>query len=237
MIIDTYYYMCFDKLPSTQTYLKNELKNGKAKHCDVISAISQTDGYGKYARPWIDRSENVAISILLKVDYEISLAPQINYVAGLAIIKTLQYFTKDLKFNLKWVNDVHINNYKIAGILCELIDNNVIVGIGVNLRSNENIISLNGKGLSDFDITVDREIFITKLLENFKHMYNQWEIMGFSMIQNMWSAHAKHVIGEAMTIKQAAGKEVHGLYQGIDEDGNLVLDVSGKRTTIYAGEL
>ena len=35
---------------------------------------------------------------------------------------------------MKWINDIHINDRKIAGVLCRCEDDYLSIGVGVNLN-------------------------------------------------------------------------------------------------------
>ena len=41
-----------------------------------------------------------------------------------------------LTAQIKWPNDVMLNRRKVAGILCELSDGAVVVGIGINVNQS-----------------------------------------------------------------------------------------------------
>ena len=56
-------------------------------------------------------------------------------MAGLATISAILHRLPSLPLNLKWPNDILLNDKKIAGILCEYIPGTgVIIGIGINLN-------------------------------------------------------------------------------------------------------
>jgi len=63
--------------------------------------------------------------------------PLITLMTGVAVHDTLESF--GIKPDIKWVNDVLVNEKKIAGILAETTETDdglaVVVGIGINLTS------------------------------------------------------------------------------------------------------
>ena len=58
--------------------------------------------------------------------------PQLALVAGVAVADALEHLT-DLSVQIKWPNDVMLRRQKVCGILAEVRDGAVVLGIGVNL--------------------------------------------------------------------------------------------------------
>ena len=62
-----------------------------------------------------------------------------DFMCAIAVFETLQE-TYKIQPDIKWANDVHVNDKKICGILAETSETNkglaVIVGIGINLNSS-----------------------------------------------------------------------------------------------------
>jgi BirA family biotin operon repressor/biotin-[acetyl-CoA-carboxylase] ligase len=77
-------------------------------------------------------------SIVLRPKIETKFLPLITLMAGVAVHASLQEL--DLKPDIKWVNDILVNQKKISGILAETSETDdglaVIVGIGVNLKTS-----------------------------------------------------------------------------------------------------
>jgi BirA family biotin operon repressor/biotin-[acetyl-CoA-carboxylase] ligase len=140
----------YDELPSTQSHARTEFEHGIAAHGDVIQALHQTAGRGRYeTRRWHDRpGENLLMSIILR-DVTPSIIEKMQFLAGLALLRALRLVIarSDSKFRperirLKWINDILIDNKKIAGILSDVIwsgsrPKGVIIGIGVNVNQAE----------------------------------------------------------------------------------------------------
>jgi biotin-(acetyl-CoA carboxylase) ligase len=61
---------------------------------------------------------------------------------ALAVAEAIESFSEDLKgrVRLKWINDIYVDNMKIAGVLCKASSTSSaheqVVGIGVNLNSS-----------------------------------------------------------------------------------------------------
>ena len=125
---------------STNTYLKNLLKEKPVKDLSFIWALSQTQGRGQQGAKWISEpGKNLTFSILKKFE---NLSSEyhflLNMEVSLAIFRALKkLYIPDLA--VKWANDILSSKKKICGILIEntLHKEQIsasIIGIGVNVN-------------------------------------------------------------------------------------------------------
>ncbi len=223
----------FDELESTQTYAKNELEAGRLSHFTVISAQNQTSGKGRNTKVWQSKKGDVTITIILPAT---SKDQQVSYVAGVALLESIRAFYPSLLPQLKWVNDVLIDEKKVCGILLEKVNNTLLVGIGVNLGEAPVSPDFNACSLKDYGRQIKAEEFISILLDKFKTKYNTWQQLGFSPIRNIWKKHC-YRFGERIKVGFADGTEVNGRFKDIDNDGMLILGIDDKERFIDAGEI
>ena len=125
---------------STNTYLKNLLKEKQVKDLSCIWALSQTQGRGQQGAKWISEpGKNLTFSVLKKFEnlpseYHFLL----NMEVSLAIFSALKkLYIPDLA--VKWANDILSSKKKICGILIEntLHKEQIsasIIGIGLNVN-------------------------------------------------------------------------------------------------------
>ena len=125
---------------STNTYLKNLLKEKQVKDLSCIWALSQTQGRGQQGAKWISEpGKNLTFSVLKKFEnlpseYHFLL----NMEVSLAIFRTLKkLYIPDLA--VKWANDILSSKKKICGILIENTlhkeqISSSIIGIGLNVN-------------------------------------------------------------------------------------------------------
>lgn len=125
---------------STNTYLKNLLKEKQVKDLSCIWALSQTQGRGQQGAKWISEpGKNLTFSILKKFE---NLSSEyhflLNMEVSLAIFRALKkLYIPDLA--VKWANDILSSKKKICGILIENTlhkeqISSSIIGIGVNVN-------------------------------------------------------------------------------------------------------
>ena len=125
---------------STNTYLKNLLKEKQVKDLSCIWALSQTQGRGQQGAKWISEpGKNLTFSVLKKFE---NLSSEyhflLNMEVSLAIFRALKkLYIPDLA--VKWANDILSSKKKICGILIEntLHKEQIsasIIGIGLNVN-------------------------------------------------------------------------------------------------------
>ena len=174
------------------------------------------------------------MSVVLSVD---GLAPEhvstLPLVAGFAVTKALLSLfpvPSSLSPLLKWPNDVWVEGKKIAGILCERNDDNVIVGIGVNVRQRVWPNELNGRATSLLQET-DKEFKITQVrnavLGQLGKWYGIWREKGFAAVYPEIAA-VDCLKGLKIAVRQtdADATPVVGVSGGIRLDGSLDVGAS-----------
>jgi BirA family transcriptional regulator, biotin operon repressor / biotin---[acetyl-CoA-carboxylase] ligase len=136
-------YFEFDEVQSTQSLAKDYVLNKEASTPFCIMANSQTDGIGRLERSWISPLGNLYASLVFDKTYFAS-PNHTPYYGALAIHLTLKNLININNKNtdslfIKWPNDIMLNNCKLCGILTQLIQKNIIIGIGVNITTTPHI--------------------------------------------------------------------------------------------------
>ncbi len=133
--------MQFQQLVVDQTTSTNQsLKELAPELADYSSlrARYQGGGRGRLGRTW---QAAPGSSLLLSVLTRPKTPALATLLAGLAVAEALEEAVKDapqnrerpLRVALKWPNDLLVDGLKIGGILAELLDARVVVGVGINL--------------------------------------------------------------------------------------------------------
>lgn len=129
----------YDRVDSTNALLKNQAQKG-ADEGTVIIADSQTKGRGRFVRKFHSpKNCGIYMSMLLKPDLPVENAVLITAAAATAVSKAVENISGK-STQIKWVNDILIENKKVCGILTEGGINLktggfdwAVVGIGVNV--------------------------------------------------------------------------------------------------------
>src|ERR1700726_1638626 len=115
----------FDHIGSTNAEAMARARGGERGPIWFVTS-EQTAGRGRRNRPWIARRGNLASSILEVIDVSPAVAATLGFAAGLAIETALKKVSieaslrsagsEDMKFSLKWPNDVLAGRRKLVGI-------------------------------------------------------------------------------------------------------------------------
>ena len=123
----------FSSVSSTNDVALENIEN--EEEFTIFLADNQTKGRGRNNREWYSPSnDNLYFSFILKPSLELKYFRLVPVLTGYSVMKTVEKFIKKGKIKLKWPNDVMVNGKKIAGILIEGKNKNLVVGIGINVN-------------------------------------------------------------------------------------------------------
>ncbi len=134
----------FPTLPSTNLFLKQYAQKTQSEGEKLSSGIcaiahEQTAGYGRMGRSWHSAAgTGFYFSLLLTPKLDAYYAPLLTLMVAIATAETIMVMDK-IHLDIKWPNDILLNEQKVAGILAEAVFegaalNYAIIGIGVNLQ-------------------------------------------------------------------------------------------------------
>lgn len=129
-----------DSVDSTQLELRRCLKEDPLmSHLSAVLAKNQSQGRGRGDHTWESLPGNLSASLLVRLD-EVNVELQKNLTwlplwVGVQVRGALIHLGLEASsLNLKWPNDLIWNRKeKLGGVLCEKSQNQVFVGIGINL--------------------------------------------------------------------------------------------------------
>lgn len=235
--------LTFDILDSTNTEALNRARLGADEGVCVV-ARQQTAGRGRYGRTWVsERDAGLYFSVLLRPIIKAHDLSLITLMAGIAVHDTLETF--DIDADIKWVNDVLINEKKIAGILADTTDTSdglaVIVGIGINLKSSSFPPDLVATATCIEDTTptiVTRDELIEVLM---RHLGNYYDMLqsenGPAMIVENWAQRSSYSSGKIVRVT-LENETVTGSTDGLESNGALRIKRSdGTVAIIQAGDV
>jgi BirA family biotin operon repressor/biotin-[acetyl-CoA-carboxylase] ligase len=229
----------YPRLTSTMAVARQAVRQGAAEGT-VVVANEQTAGKGRLKRLWLSPRGSIALSIILYPD--ISCLPYLMMLASLAVAHSIEAVT-GLKAQLKWPNDVLIDDKKICGILIEsdVRGNTVaytIIGIGINANfrlTDFSEISPYATSLADeLKREVSRVAVIRHLLVETEKLYlalpdgdpiyREWQDKLVTLGRNI---HVKS--GETL---------LKGIAESVASDGSLLLrHTDGSVTRVVAGDV
>lgn len=206
-----------------------------------VTALRQTAGRGRRGREWDSPPGNLYATLLTIEPCAPEAAPQLSFVAGLALHDAIveAALTLALRLTLKWPNDLLLDRRKLAGILVEgerVADGTFVaaIGIGVNCASHPAAPAYPATDLASAAITLTPLELLEGLARAMNGRIDQWRRDGFAAVRTDWLARS-FGIGEAMHVRTP--EEIEGRFAGIDAQGRLLLETALGVCTIAAGDL
>jgi BirA family transcriptional regulator, biotin operon repressor / biotin---[acetyl-CoA-carboxylase] ligase len=231
-----------DSIGSTNDEAKRLARAGAAERT-VLWALEQTAGRGRRGRAWASPRGNFYASLIMRPDCPAEHAPQLGFVAALAIGGALAELAPTLCTpSYKWPNDVLVNGRKIAGILLESEMTAsgklafLVVGVGVNLA-----VAPQGTEFPATSAAAERlgaiapAAMLEAFLRNFQYWEHCWRDIGFAPVGAAWRAAAASR-GEEIRVRLES-TTLFGRFVDIDDQGILLLDCAGECRRISAGEV
>src|SRR5882672_1767601 len=128
----------FDSIDSTNLEAMRQARVGAAEGLCIVSR-EQTRGRGRLDRSWQSpKDAGLYCSLVLRPQLEIGAWPLITLMAALAVSDAL-IKACNLRADIKWPNDLCVNERKLCGILAETVEARdgaaVVLGIGINLKA------------------------------------------------------------------------------------------------------
>lgn len=151
--------------------------------------------------------------------------PKLSYAVGVAVAETLISF--GIMPQIKWPNDVLVDDKKISGILIEYSQNFVIVGIGINIKTCPRIKEYKTTKTDNYVKNIDIKDVLNVLMKKM----DKWRSADFALVRERWMNMAIAL----NKIIQYHGKSVELI--GLNEDGALVLRDGSRYVLTYGDEI
>ena len=222
----------FPELKSTNIMAKEKTLHRAEEISEgtLIIAERQSAGKGRLGREWFSPAGGIWLSIILYPQLPPSYIPRITLMTAVAVVKAINICTQ-IESQIKWPNDILINEKKVCGILTEMsaeldIINWVVVGIGINANIDhrkfpedihENTISL--KEVLGKEVLRVRMVQI--FLQEFERYYESLKRREFSSILKEWKLYS-HTLGRKIRVDMGE-RIVTGEAVNINEEGALIL--------------
>jgi BirA family biotin operon repressor/biotin-[acetyl-CoA-carboxylase] ligase len=206
-----------------------------------VTARRQTAGRGRRGSTWVSPAGNLYATLLLTEPSEPAVAPQLSFVAALALHDAVAEVAPQLGsvLQVKWPNDLLLGAKKLAGILIEG-DNEpcfaVAIGIGVNCAAHPAESNHPATDLAEAGALVAPERLLTGLMAAMARRLAQWRAgAGFAAIRADWLKRAAG-LGRDIRVRLPEG-ELTGRFDGLDATGRLLLAGPDGIAAIAAGEV
>ena len=234
----------FKSVNSTNVVASKMAADGCAEGTIVVSDI-QTAGRGRLGRTFLSQKGGIYLSVVLRPTLSPTDVLFITVAAAVAAARAIENVSGK-KCDIKWVNDIYINNKKVCGILTEGAFNAeggldyAVLGIGINL--------FEPKDKFPKELPLADSVFHRKDIKIFKNRLKKRVIRDF--LENFFEFYTnidkKTFVAEYQQRSFLTGKEItytqngvvcSAVVEGIDENANLLVKSGEKVQTLSHGEI
>lgn len=207
---------------STNNYIKENTTTLDDR--TVVIAKNQTAGRGRFKRNFVSEAGGLYMSVLLK-NFSTEL---LTVCMGVSTADILCELGADVK--IKWVNDIYCEGKKICGILTEVVNNCVVIGLGVNIKHSESIpetaSSLEKLYGIDINTVTLGECIINKFFSYIDN-FNPTHIIG------RYRLYTAYMVGQHITYNSG-----EGIVTAVLDNGNLAIkNLTGDDIVLNSGEV
>ena len=234
----------YKEVASTNTVAKflsmNNIENGS-----VVISERQTKAKGRSGKSWESPLGGIWLSIILNPNVDYSKLPLITLATGVAVAKTLERIGVENP-EIKWPNDIIINDKKVCGILTEAVTKfntieNVIIGVGID--ANLNLADFPEElqnGTTTLQIELGRagneNLLIRMFLEEFEKIANLFIEEKYEDILKEWRKRS-YTIGKIVEVREPFNTYYDAYVLGIGKEGALVVEkIDGTLEKVISGE-
>lgn len=223
----------YQTVTSTQDLAKKYLAAKKQKVAAFI-AQEQTAGYGKRGRSFYSPAKTGIYLSLAFPNFQLKLehAGLLTLAIGVAVVNVLKTKFSSYDFRLKWVNDIYLNDKKVAGILTEKTKVGLVVGIGINISTvsfpkeiSDHVGSITSGNFAFNAISKQLVQAIVQATKTYQNTSFLDEYRQLFYLQN-----------KIVTLKLGQ-KTITGQVVKVDNQGRLVIDHQGELTSYSSGEV
>ena len=230
---------------STNLDAKDLAEKGEATGA-VAVADMQTAGRGRRGRGWVSPSgKDIYMSLMLRPQCRPDKASVLTLVMAVSVLEAVQELIPQT-CNIKWPNDIVINNRKVCGILTEMsaeLDgiHYVVIGAGINVNQEQMAKEIQDKATSLYIESgefIKRAKLVARVLHYFEENYTifekDWDFSGLVDKYN------RYLVNRNREVRVLDPKgEYDGIARGINEKGELIVERKSDKETVlvYAGEV
>jgi BirA family biotin operon repressor/biotin-[acetyl-CoA-carboxylase] ligase len=212
----------FDSVESTQRV---------ASSCEpgtIVLADRQLAGQGRHGHAWhSEPGSGIYCSLVL------APSPVLTLALGLATVEAIAQAT-GIQCDLRWPNDLMLDDRKAAGILVQLVDGHAIAGIGINVNQTEFPEDLGHLAIS-LRRHAGRELAREDILFALFPAIDSLLAEDAETVLRLFTHASSYAAGRRVTVDQPGGA-ITGTTAGLDPAGFLIVRKDdGTDTLILAG--
>jgi BirA family biotin operon repressor/biotin-[acetyl-CoA-carboxylase] ligase len=233
-----------EQTKSTNDDARESLKNST----DILSAHfseQQSAGRGRNSRKWISPfGQNIYLSLAWQSNLNFTDIEGLSLAIGVEIVNSLKSYTDEV-IEIKWPNDLLINQKKLGGILIETSSGKddcleIIIGIGVNIfmqNKDTDEIDQEWTNLENCKNKIlDRNLISANLLNNLIRLTKDFKTIGFRGYKEAFEKR-NALMNKDCEVLINGKVDYHGLVVGINEKGELLIKRNNEILNLRYGEV
>ena len=190
-------------------------------------SYSQTKGRGRNDNKWTSLKGNLFLSTIIRPKNEKKNWQQLSLIFAFSVIEVLLKFGINQKLiELKWPNDILVDNKKIAGILLESSHDFIIAGIGLNVKNTPiNEEKWKTTKVNDYiNLNLSLKEIAYKILDRFFFNYQIWNEKKFIFFKEKINNILKYRT-KVISINLSSNKNtLSGILVGLGDTGTMMID-------------
>ena len=219
----------FAELSSTMDTAK-DLARKNCPGFTVVIAGRQMAGRGRLNRQWLSEEGGLYFTLVLRPDIPLSASFRINFLASLTLAQMLRE-TYGVAADVKWPNDILVDDRKLSGMLSELeaeADRVFFINIGMGINVNNDPAGVEPPAISLKKI-LGRELsrieLLSRFLEEFEERLQNVEL---ETVISEWKQYTVTLQRPVRIVTRQ--EETEGLAIDVDDNGALVVELADGST-------
>jgi BirA family biotin operon repressor/biotin-[acetyl-CoA-carboxylase] ligase len=216
----------FESVSSTMTEA-SALAAAGAAHGTAVIAQRQTAGIGRHGHSWHSaESAGLYLSIILRLP---EASPCLTLALGLAAQTALNDLAQ-VSVDIRWPNDLMLNDKKVGGILVQAEGGAYIAGIGVNINHEsfpEDLAGLATSLLIETGVVQSKEAVMQRIIAESL----RFGALPKAEILRRFTGASSWVSGKRVIVDD----RIEGVTTGLDSNGFLLVQTATGLETILAG--
>lgn len=219
----------FDKIDSTSLYLARLIKEKKPVP-ELVIADFQENGQGRIGKKFFSPAATGLYLTFAFCEKDV-LCEDITPRVALAVLNAI-FQSFGIQCGLKWVNDIYLNDKKIAGVLCQRVESFILIGIGINILKPDSVPDELENRLGFLTNSCSQRQCIDLIASLYKNIA---EIMQID-IKEVLDSYRKLCVHIGKTVQIEKDNQIlTGICLGIADDFSILIDVNGEVSSFSSG--
>ncbi len=212
-------------------------------HGVALLAEGQTLGRGRRGRSWVSP---LASNLYLSLAWQLTPGPSgpggLSLAVGCALAQALERYS-EVPLQLKWPNDLYIENKKLGGILIDIAGDplsecKVVVGFGLNVDMPLEKSSAIDQPWTDLtqhsQTSLDRNALAATCITALVEALVVFDEGGFDAFRSAWD---RYDCLKGRSVEVLGSPPIKGVGAGVDETGALLVDIGSGLVPVHGGEV